>query len=46
MHFYHRDLANFGKGFDPAPPIMSREEFEARKFGLKRKHENERHGER
>nr|GMD76434.1 zinc finger CCCH domain-containing protein 18-like isoform X1 [Ipomoea batatas] len=41
-----RDLANFGTGFDAGPPIMSREEFEARKSGLKRKHENERHGER
>ncbi|XP_028121509.1 E3 ubiquitin ligase PARAQUAT TOLERANCE 3-like isoform X2 [Camellia sinensis] len=41
-----RDLADFGMGFNPGPPIMSREEFEARKADLRRKHEMERRGER
>ncbi|THF95502.1 hypothetical protein TEA_025924 [Camellia sinensis var. sinensis] len=40
-----RDLADFGMGFNPGPPIMSREEFEARKADLRRKHEMERRGE-
>lgn len=42
-----RDLAEFGMGMNvPPPPIMSREEFEARKADLKRKRESERRGER
>ncbi|XAR54933.1 hypothetical protein NMG60_11030272 [Bertholletia excelsa] len=41
-----RDLADFGMGFNAGPPIMSREEFEARKADLRRKRENERRGER
>ncbi|CAN4118793.1 unnamed protein product [Withania somnifera] len=41
-----RDLAaDLGMGFNAGPPIMSREEFEARKAGLRRKREIERHGE-
>lgn len=40
----HRDLA-FGVGMNAPPPIMSREEFEARKADLRRKRENERRGE-
>ncbi|XP_016435210.1 E3 ubiquitin ligase PARAQUAT TOLERANCE 3 isoform X2 [Nicotiana tabacum] len=42
-----RDLAaEFGMGFNAGPPIMSREEFEARKADLKRKREIEIRGER
>ncbi|KAL5748450.1 hypothetical protein ACOSP7_025491 [Xanthoceras sorbifolium] len=41
-----RDLAEFGMGMNVPPPIMSREEFEARKADLRRKRENERRGER
>lgn len=42
-----RDLAaDFGMGFNAGPPIMSREEFEARKADLRRKREIERRGER
>lgn len=41
-----RDLADFSMGMNVPPPIMSREEFEARKADLKRKRENERRGER
>ncbi|XP_023552396.1 E3 ubiquitin ligase PQT3-like isoform X2 [Cucurbita pepo subsp. pepo] len=41
-----RDLADFGMGMNIAPPAMSREEFEARKASLRRKHENERRVER
>ncbi|XP_059657591.1 E3 ubiquitin ligase PQT3-like isoform X2 [Cornus florida] len=40
-----RDLAEFGMGMQ-AGPILSREEFEARKADLRRKHEFERRGER
>ncbi|KAK6778764.1 hypothetical protein RDI58_025482 [Solanum bulbocastanum] len=41
-----RDLAaDFGMGFNAGPPIMSREEFEARKADLRRKRESERRGE-
>ncbi|PSS11545.1 DWNN domain protein [Actinidia chinensis var. chinensis] len=42
----HRDLADFGMGLNTGPPIMSREEFEARKADLRRKREIERRGER
>lgn len=42
----YRDLAEFGMGMNVAPPIMSREEFEARQADLRRKRENERRGER
>ncbi|XP_060177067.1 E3 ubiquitin ligase PQT3-like isoform X2 [Lycium barbarum] len=42
-----RDLAaDFGMGFNAGPPIMSREEFEARKADLRRKREIDRRGER
>ncbi|XP_010256056.1 PREDICTED: uncharacterized protein LOC104596546 isoform X2 [Nelumbo nucifera] len=41
-----RDLAEFAMGSTPAPPVMSREEFEARKADLRRKREIERRGER
>ncbi|KAK9927599.1 hypothetical protein M0R45_024776 [Rubus argutus] len=49
-----RDLADFGMGMGMGmngmnvgpPPIMSREEFEARKADLRRKRENERRGQR
>ncbi|XP_050376169.1 E3 ubiquitin ligase PARAQUAT TOLERANCE 3-like isoform X2 [Argentina anserina] len=47
-----RDLADFGMGMGMngmnvgPPPIMSREEFEARKADLRRKRENERRGQR
>ncbi|KAK6157956.1 hypothetical protein DH2020_005270 [Rehmannia glutinosa] len=42
-----RDLAELAMGFNPGPPpIMSREEFEARKADLKRKREMERRDER
>ncbi|CAI9095751.1 OLC1v1031757C3 [Oldenlandia corymbosa var. corymbosa] len=37
-----RDLADFGMGFNAGPPLMSREEFEARKANVKRKREIER----
>ncbi|PON43170.1 zinc finger protein [Parasponia andersonii] len=41
-----RDLADFGMGMNLGPhPIMSREEFEARKADLRRKREMERRGE-
>ncbi|CAK9173261.1 unnamed protein product [Ilex paraguariensis] len=39
-----RDLADFGMGFNAGRPIMSREEFEARKANLKRRREFESHG--
>ncbi|KAK7330783.1 hypothetical protein VNO77_24983 [Canavalia gladiata] len=42
----HRDLAEFSMGINVPPPVMSREEFEARKADLRRKRENERRGER
>ncbi|XP_027335778.1 E3 ubiquitin ligase PQT3-like isoform X2 [Abrus precatorius] len=42
----HRDLAEFNMGMNVPPPVMSREEFEARKADLRRKRENERRGER
>lgn len=44
----NRDLADFSMGMNlaPPPPIMSREEFEARKADLRRKRDNERQGER
>ncbi|KAG7028398.1 E3 ubiquitin ligase PQT3-like protein [Cucurbita argyrosperma subsp. argyrosperma] len=41
-----RDLADFSMGMNIAPPAMSREEFEARKASMRRKHENERRVER
>ncbi|XP_038995870.1 E3 ubiquitin ligase PQT3-like isoform X2 [Hibiscus syriacus] len=41
-----RDLVEFGMGMNVAPPIMSREELEARQAALIRKRENERRGER
>ncbi|KAL4323469.1 hypothetical protein GQ457_11G022500 [Hibiscus cannabinus] len=41
-----RDLAEFGMGMNVAPPNMSREEFEARQADLRRRHENQRGGER
>lgn len=40
-----RDLADFGMGLNAAPPVMSREEFEARKADLRRRRESERRGE-
>ncbi|KAL3497514.1 hypothetical protein ACH5RR_040246 [Cinchona calisaya] len=40
-----RDLADFRMGFNAGRPMMSREEFEARKANLKRKREIERRGE-
>lgn len=48
MFFICRDLADFGMGMNVPvrPPLMSREEFEARKADLRRKRENERRGER
>lgn len=42
----NRDLSEFSMGMNGPPPIMSREEFEARKADLIRKRENERRGER
>lgn len=42
----YRDLSEFSMGMNGPPPIMSREEFEARKADLRRKRENERRGER
>ena len=41
-----RDLAEFSMGMNVPPPVMSREEFEARKADLRRKRENERRSER
>ncbi|KAK6947556.1 DWNN domain [Dillenia turbinata] len=41
-----RNLAEFGMGFNAGPPVMTREEFEARKADLRRKRESERRGER
>ncbi|TYI70213.1 hypothetical protein E1A91_D08G206000v1 [Gossypium mustelinum] len=41
-----RDLADFGMGMNVAPPIRSREEFQARQADLRRRRENERGGER
>ncbi|KAK4745224.1 hypothetical protein SAY87_011536 [Trapa incisa] len=42
-----RDLSGFGMHMNaPPPPIMSREEFEARKADIRRKRENENQGER
>lgn len=41
-----RDLAEFSMGMHAPPPIMSREQFEARKADLRRKLEIERRGER
>ncbi|KAF7810115.1 E3 ubiquitin ligase PQT3-like isoform X1 [Senna tora] len=41
-----RDLADFSMGMNAPPPIMSREQFEARKADLRRKREIERRGER
>ncbi|KAL8136639.1 hypothetical protein V2J09_002640 [Rumex salicifolius] len=41
-----RDLADFGMGYNVRPPIMTREEFEARKADLRRKREMERLGDR
>ncbi|XP_044485793.1 E3 ubiquitin ligase PQT3-like isoform X2 [Mangifera indica] len=41
-----RDLADFGMGMNVPHPVMSREEFEARKADLRRKRENERRSER
>lgn len=43
----YRDLAaDFTMGMNVAPPIMSREEFEARKANLRRKRESDRRVER
>ncbi|GFS42266.1 DWNN domain, a CCHC-type zinc finger [Actinidia rufa] len=42
--FSVQDLADFGMGLNTGPPIMSREEFEARKADLRRKREMERRG--
>lgn len=42
----YRDLADIAMGFNTGPPIMSREEFEARKADLKRKRELEMRRER
>ncbi|KAL7182740.1 hypothetical protein ACSBR1_041430 [Camellia fascicularis] len=41
-----RDVANFGMGFNPGPPMMMREESVARNANLRWKHEIERRGER
>ncbi|KAI4327145.1 hypothetical protein L6164_019642 [Bauhinia variegata] len=41
-----RDLAEFSMAMNAPAPIMSREEFEARKADLRRKRETERRGER
>ncbi|KAL9405922.1 hypothetical protein Peur_002894 [Populus x canadensis] len=41
-----RDLAGFGMNMNLGPPLMSREEFEARKADVRRRHENERRAER
>ncbi|KAK6935154.1 Zinc knuckle CX2CX3GHX4C [Dillenia turbinata] len=37
-----RDLAEFGMGFNAGPPVMTREEFEARTADLRRNRESER----
>ncbi|XP_058788328.1 E3 ubiquitin ligase PQT3-like isoform X2 [Vicia villosa] len=42
----HRDFAEFGTGMNVPPPVMNREEFDARNANMRRKHENERWGER
>ncbi|GAB2252437.1 hypothetical protein Droror1_Dr00005284 [Drosera rotundifolia] len=44
--FPQRDLAELVPGFNARPPLMSREEFEARKADLRRKREMERRAER
>ncbi|CAK7356347.1 unnamed protein product [Dovyalis caffra] len=41
-----RDLAEFGMNMNLGPPLMSREEFEARKADVRRRRENERRAER
>ncbi|KAG5248863.1 E3 ubiquitin ligase [Salix suchowensis] len=41
-----RDLAEFGMNLNLRPPLMSREEFEARKADVRRRRENERRAER
>ena len=41
-----RDLADFGMGINAAHPVMSREEFEARKADLRRRRVSERRSER
>lgn len=41
-----RDLADFSMGMNVPPPVMSREEFEARKADMRRKRENDRRPER
>ncbi|XP_034932550.1 E3 ubiquitin ligase PARAQUAT TOLERANCE 3 isoform X1 [Populus alba] len=41
-----RDLAEFGMNMNLRPPLMSREEFEARKADVRRRRENERRAER
>ncbi|KAF8392366.1 hypothetical protein HHK36_022708 [Tetracentron sinense] len=41
-----RNFSEFGMGSHAAPPVMSREEFEARKADLRRKREIEQRGER
>lgn len=40
----YRDLAEFSMPMNLPPPVMSREEFEARKADLRRKREMERRG--
>ncbi|KAG5028329.1 hypothetical protein JHK87_011843 [Glycine soja] len=42
----HRDLADFSMGMNAPAPVMSREEFEARKADMRRKRENDRRPER
>ncbi|XP_004513229.1 E3 ubiquitin ligase PQT3-like isoform X2 [Cicer arietinum] len=43
----HRDFADFNRGMNVPPPVINRDEFEARKANnMRRKHENERWGER
>ncbi|KAL5077772.1 hypothetical protein RYX36_016756 [Vicia faba] len=42
----HRDFTEFGMGMNVPPPVMNRDEFDARNANLRRKHENERCGER
>lgn len=42
-----RDFADFNRGMNVPPPVINRDEFEARKANnMRRKHENERWGER
>lgn len=42
----YRDLADFSMGMNVPPPVMSREEFEARKVDMRRrKHETDRRNE-